>query len=132
MGAAFQLSPQHSNKLSSFSSQCLFFSFQFFAVSNHLSVFSHQPPAYSLQPIHPSALRLHPSALRLPPIHPSSLILHPLRTPHTVAAVVAEVAIAVAHGNGAAVVATGGIGLEGGELFVAGRRADCTLSHDQQ
>ena len=43
-----------------------------------------------------------------------------LRTPHAVPAVVAEVAVAVPHGDGAAVIATGGIQLEAGELFLAG------------
>ena len=38
---------------------------------------------------------------------------------HAVAAVVAEVAVAVADGDGAAVVATGGVELEAGELLGA-------------
>ena len=42
-----------------------------------------------------------------------------LRTPHAVAAVVAEVAVAVADGDGAAVVAAGGVELEAGELVAA-------------
>ena len=43
-----------------------------------------------------------------------------LRAPHAVATVVAEVAVAVANGDGAAVVATGGVELEAGELLAAG------------
>src|SRR4029079_14030245 len=39
-----------------------------------------------------------------------------LRAPHAVPAVVAEVAVAVADGDGAAVVATGGVELEASEL----------------
>jgi hypothetical protein len=42
-----------------------------------------------------------------------------LRATHAAAAVVAEVAIAVSHRNGAAIVARRGIGLERGELFAA-------------
>jgi hypothetical protein len=42
-----------------------------------------------------------------------------LGTPHAVAAVVAEVAVAVADGDGAAVVTTGGVELEAGELLAA-------------
>ena len=42
-----------------------------------------------------------------------------LRAPHAVAAVVAEVAVAVPHGDGAAVVAAGGVELEAGELLAA-------------
>jgi hypothetical protein len=54
-------------------------------------------------------------------LHPSSFIPHPfpLRAAHAVAAVVAEVAVAVADGDSAAVVAGWGVGLERGELFVA-------------
>ena len=39
-----------------------------------------------------------------------------LRTTHAIAAVVAEVAVAVADGDAAAVVAAGGVALEAGEL----------------
>ena len=43
----------------------------------------------------------------------------PLTTPEAVAAVVTQVAVAVADGDGAAVIATGGIGLEHRKLLVA-------------
>src|SRR5947208_1747862 len=46
-----------------------------------------------------------------------------LRTPHAVAAVVAQVAVAVADGDGAAVVAAWGVELEAGELVAADGRA---------
>src|SRR5262245_45254831 len=46
-----------------------------------------------------------------------------LRAAHAVAAVVAEVAVAVADGDGAAVVAAGGVELEAGELVAADVRA---------
>jgi hypothetical protein len=46
-----------------------------------------------------------------------------LRTLHAVAAVVAKVAVAVADGDGAAVVATGGVELETGELLAPHRGA---------
>jgi hypothetical protein len=42
-----------------------------------------------------------------------------LRTPHTVPAVVAQIAVAVADGDGTAVVTTGGVELEAGELVAA-------------
>ena len=51
-----------------------------------------------------------------------------LRTPHAVAAVVAEVAVAVADGDGAAVVAAGGVELEAGELVAADGRGRCRRS----
>ena len=46
-----------------------------------------------------------------------------LRTAHRVSAVVAQVTIAVANGDGAAVVAARGVELEAGELFFAGSRS---------
>ena len=52
---------------------------------------------------------------------PFGAVAASLRTSHAVAAVVAEVAVAVADGDRAAVVATGGVGLERGELLAAER-----------
>jgi hypothetical protein len=46
-----------------------------------------------------------------------------LRATHAIAAVVAEVAVAVSYGDRAAVVAAGGVELEAGELLVADCRA---------
>jgi hypothetical protein len=55
-------------------------------------------------------------------LHFSLCILHSelSRTSHAVAAVVAQVTVAVADGDGAAVIATGGVELETGELLLAG------------
>ena len=55
--------------------------------------------------------------------------VYTLRTSHRTAAVVAEVAIAVADGDGAAVVAGWGVGLEVGELFAAGGRRSAVFEH---
>lgn len=56
--------------------------------------------------------------------NPSSLRYRPLRTAQGVAAVVAEVAIAVTNHNRAAAFAARGICLEGSELFAAGGKVD--------
>ena len=55
--------------------------------------------------------------------------LNVLRTAHAAAAVVAEVAVAVADGDGAAVVAGRGVRLEVGELFAAGGGRAAVLEH---
>src|SRR5690606_29957526 len=44
-----------------------------------------------------------------------------LAAPHAIPTVVAQIAVAVSHRDGAAVVAARGVGLEAGELFAAGR-----------
>ena len=54
-------------------------------------------------------------------LHPACFLLVSA-TAHARAAVVAEVAVAGADGDGAAVVAGWGVGLEVGELLAAGRR----------
>src|SRR5437016_613614 len=51
----------------------------------------------------------------------SALLAAASRTPHAVPAVVAKVAVAVADGDGAAVVAGGGVELEARELIAAER-----------
>ena len=50
------------------------------------------------------------------------LIAHnPLRATHTVSAIMAEIAVAVAYGDGTAIVATRGIALESCELIATSR-----------
>jgi len=61
----------------------------------------------------------HPAARIYPGAASFFIATDLLRTPHTVPAVVTQVAVAVADGDGAAVVARRGIELEAGELIAA-------------
>src|SRR5262245_15198433 len=66
------------------------------------------------------------SCIELTPLHRNSIsstVHFELGAAHAVAAVVAEVAVAVADGDGAAVVAGGGVELEAGELLAPHGRA---------
>jgi len=63
--------------------------------------------------------------MRRPTLHSALCIVNFefSRASHTVAAIVAQITVAVADRDGAAVVATGGVELETGKLFLAGHDA---------